>query len=590
MSNSSTDAIADPVGAAVNSTDPVSTDPVSTGRDRRTFGQALLLRPNMGGLLFALLFWWESLSPTLLSRTAIAQGMISAVCIGFGYMVGTLLGYWGHRLLARLGRAPSASTRQIAWRASLVLGIVVVVLGIIVWPRWQNEQRDLLTLAHISRFEMVPALIVTAILVAILGLIGRLVWRGFTAIDRLLMRLVPGPAAVLLTTVVVVLLGNVLATRVVAPRLHSWANSAFGVLEDDTDEGTVQPTSSAVTGGPGSLIPWAELGREGRNFVARATTKAQLEGFHGVGKVTAEPVRVYVGLRSGNTAQERAALAVRELDRTHAWDQKVLVVATVTGTGWVDPDAATAIEQLYAGDTAMVGQQYSFLPSWISTLVDGQAAKDAGAALFAAVHARWLQIPAASRPKLLMFGQSLGSFGGEAAFTGHDARTSVDNFVALTDGALLTGPTNDNAIWGQVTAARSPGSPAWRPVYDDGTSVRFANKPSEVLEPDPTWVEPRILYIQHPSDPVTFWSMDTLWSRPEWIESPTGYDVPDRATWFPFVTWAQGVADLSAGFGAKPGFGHDYRNAFVAGWAAVLAPTGWTSADTTRLEAYLGRN
>ena len=582
-----TDTALTPVDADSVETAPPGTAP--RGR-RPTLRQSMFRRPNLGGLLLALLFWWESLSPTLLSRTATFQGLVSAVCIGFAYMVGTLIGYWGHRLLERLDRSPSASARQIAWQAFGVLAIVVFVLGIIVWPRWQNEQRDLLTLEHIVRSEMISVLLVTAIVVVILGLIGRLVWRGVTAVDRLLTRLVPGPAAVVLTSVVVVVFANILATRVVAPRLHDWANSAFGLLEDDTDAGTVQPTSSAVTAGPGSLIPWADLGREGRNFVARATTKTQLEGFHGVGNVTAEPVRVYVGLRSGNTAEERAALAVRELDRTHAWDQKVLVVVTVTGTGWVDPDAATAIEQLYAGNTAIVGQQYSFLPSWISTLVDGEAAKDAGAALFSAVRTRWLQLPEASRPKLLMFGQSLGSYGGEAAFTGHDARSSVDNFVALTDGALLTGPTNGNAIWGQVTAARSPGSPAWRPVYDDGKSVRFANKPSEILEPDPTWVEPRILYIQHPSDPVTFWSMNTLWSKPEWIDSPTGYDVPDRAAWFPFVTWAQGIADLSAGFSAKPGFGHDYRNAFVAGWAAVLAPTGWTSADTTRLEAYLGRN
>lgn len=521
---------------------------------RPTLRQSMFRRPNLGGLLLALLFWWESLSPTLLARTAIFQGMVSTVCIGVAYMVGTLIGYWGHRLLARMDRSPNTSARQIAWRAFGVFAIVVAILGIIVWPRWQNEQRDLLTLAHISRFEMIPVLLVTAIVVVILGRIGRLVWRGVTAVDRLLTRLLPGTAAAVLTTVAVLVFANVLATRIIAPRLHDWANSTFGVLEDDTDEGTVQPTSSSVTGGPGSLIPWADLGREGRNFEARATTKAQLEGFFGTGKVTAEPVRVYVGLRSGDTAQQRAALAVRELDRTRAWDQKALVVTTVTGTGWVDPDAATAIEQLYAGDTAMVGMQYSFLPSWISTLVDGQAAKDAGAALFAAVRARWLQLPEASRPKLLMFGQSLGSYGGEAAFTGHDARTSVDNFVRLTDGALLTGPTNNNAIWSQITAARSPGSPAWRPVYDDGVSVRFANRPSEIREPDPTWMAPRLLYIQHPSDPVTFWSMDTMWSKPEWIDSPTGYDVADRASWFPFVTWAQGVADLSAGLQRQAGF------------------------------------
>lgn len=60
------------------------------------------------------------------------------------------------------------------------------------------------------------------------------------------------------------------------------------------------------------------------------------------------------------------------------------------------------------------------------------------------------------------------------------------------------------------------------------------------------------------------------------------------ASWFPFVTWAQGVVDLFDGFAAGPGFGHDFSHAFVAGWAALAAPDGWTAADTIRLEAFLG--
>ena len=570
---------------------PTSTSPDDRREtsDHPSFGRALIRRPNLGGLIGALLFWWESLSPTLLSRSTTAQGMISAVCLLTGYAIGTLFGYWGHRLLRRLEREPSARTRRIVWRSFWALFVLVLVIGGIVWPRWQNEQRDLLTLPHISAVSVIPVLLVTAILTVVLGLIGRALWGGVRAIDRWIGRLLPSPVAAVITTVVVLFVANYFVNNVILGRLHSWANSAWGVMEDDTDPGTVQPISASVSGSAASLVPWDDLGREGRNFVARATTSDELAGFHGAAAEIVEPVRVYVGLRSGDTAEERAALAVRELERAGAFDREVLVVATVTGTGWVDPDAATAIEQLYAGDTAIVGQQYSFLPSWISTLVDGEAAQDAGSALFDAVHERWSQLPEASRPKLLVFGQSLGSYGGEAAFAGADARSSVAHLEALTDGALFTGPTNGNVIWGQLTEERDAGSPAWRPVYDGGRSVRFANRTSELTEPDPTWQQPRVLYIQHPSDPVTFWSMDTMWSEPEWIHDPTGYDVPSRASWFPFVTWAQGLADLSAGFSAKPGFGHDYSNAFVSGWAAVLPPDGWTADDTARLEAYLGK-
>jgi uncharacterized membrane protein len=124
-------------------------------------------------------------------------------------------------------------------------------------------------------------------------------------------------------------------------------------------------------------------------------------------------------------------------------------------------------------------------------------------------------------------------------------------------------------------------------VYRGGEHVRFANRNEEIVPAPQDWDGTRILYIQHPSDPVTFWSFDTIIREPEWVRDPTGYDVPDRAHWFPFVTWAAGVGDLAAGFGAAPGYGHDYSISFVAGWAAVSAPEGWTDAETLRLQEFL---
>jgi uncharacterized membrane protein len=300
------------------------------------------------------------------------------------------------------------------------------------------------------------------------------------------------------------------------------------------------PTAS-VSGSPASLAPWETLGEYGRSFVAGVTNRGELRAFHGPGAEVMEPIRVYAGLRSAGSPDERAALAVRELERTGAFGREVLGVITTTGTGWVDPDAASSLEYLHRGNTALVGLQYSYLPSWISFLVDRDEAAEAGVALYRHVHRRWAELPPGDRPRLVIFGESLGSFGAEAAFRGSDGTASLTNLVAGSDGALFTGPTASNHIWEQFTDGREPGTPVWRPVYDGGTRVQFANRP-------PTWNGP---------------------TRPGGIPASCTCTIP-RTRW-----------------GTRPGYGHNYGIDFVTGWAAVVPPVGWTAADSVRLQQHL---
>lgn len=550
---------------------------------------AMFGRPTYGGTVLGLVFLWRSMYPTLMPRTWVAQAAMSAVCTAIGYALGTLAGRVGHLALQRADREPDDQQRRTAW---LVLGglvALVLVACVVVWGRWQNDQRELVDLGPIAVLLAVPMLLVAAILTVVLALIGRGIARGVQRLDRFNRRHLPKVAGTTLTVFLVMVLGIFLLRDVLGSRMASWANSAFGTVDTQTTEGTERPTSTLVSGGKGSLIAWDTLGLQGRDFVAHATTQEQLDEFWGErgGPTPSSPIRVYAGLRSADDAQARADLAVAELDRTKAWDREVLVVTTVTGTGWVDPDASLAIEMLHHGDTAMVAQQYSYLPSWISTLIDQGKATEAGAVLFNTVRERWEQLPEGDRPQLLVFGQSLGSYGAEAAFAGPDAATSVANMVARTEGVLYTGPTNDNTIWRQLQAERDAGSPTWWPVFRGGEHVRFHNRGPDPTDVPDEWDGPRILYIQHPSDPVTFWGFAQLWSKPEWMDSPRGYDVPEQGGWFPIVTGVQGVFDLMAGFGAPPGFGHDYRLDFVEGWALVAPPEGWTERDTKALERIL---
>jgi uncharacterized membrane protein len=187
----------------------------------------------------------------------------------------------------------------------------------------------------------------------VLMLVGRLIGQGFVAFDRMMGRVLPHwvafTATVLLFAVVLV---TVTRDFVVNPVFDA-VNSAYGTIDDSTEAGVHQPTSDLVTGGPHSLVPWDTLGVQGRTYTGGTTTPAQLVE---PGTPVQQPIRVCVGLQSADSAQARAKLAVKELERTGAFQRRVLVVGTATGTGWINPRSARAVEAINA---AFVTMQYS---------------------------------------------------------------------------------------------------------------------------------------------------------------------------------------------------------------------------------------
>jgi uncharacterized membrane protein len=262
----------------------------------------------------------------------------------------------------------------------------------------------------------------------------------------------------------------------------------------------------------------------------------------------------------------------------------VLLVVTTTGTGWVDPAASDSLEYEFNGDTAMVAMQYSYLPSWMSFLVDQVKARDAGRALFDAVYGAWAKLPPETRPKLYVFGESLGTFGGEAAFSG------LADIQNRTAGVLWAGPPNFNALTRQIVENRDNGSPEWLPVVDQGRTVRFADEAPDLAKPSGTWGQPRVVYLQNASDPIVWWSPRLIVHHPDWLRGARGPDVSQSMVWIPFVSFWQITADLVFAVGVPDGHGHKYEADYVNGWADVAQPPGWTAADTDRLRQLVERN
>ncbi|MCV7183921.1 alpha/beta-hydrolase family protein [Mycolicibacterium murale] len=515
---------------------------------------------------------WLSLTPSLLPRGPLFQGIVSGACGAIGYGLG-VFAVWLVRFMRSKETSPPAP--RWAWSALLVVGVIGQVLMIIWFHHWQDDVRDMFGVARLDRIDHPIAAVISIVVLFLFVELGQLIGRLVRFLDRQLSRVAPPRVSATVVVLLLVTLTIALLNGIVVRFAMSTLNNTFEAVNNEENPDNPAPTSTLRSGGPESLDSWSSLGHQGRMFVSGGPTVEQLTEFNGA--PATEPIRAYAGLNSADGIYETAELAARELQRTGGLDRAVVAVATTTGTGWINEAEASALEYMYNGDTAIVSMQYSFLPSWLSFLVDRENARQAGQALFEAVDELIREMPEAQRPKLVVFGESLGSFGGEAPFL------SLNNIIARTDGALFSGPTFNNTMWTELTRTRDPGSPEWLPIYDDGANVRFAARPEDLNRPDAPWGTPRVVYLQHASDPIAWWNTDLLFSEPDWLREPRGYDVLPSVHWIPVVTFLQVSADMAVAVDVPDGHGHRYVQSVVDGWAAVLQPPGWTPEKTARL-------
>jgi uncharacterized membrane protein len=529
-------------------------------------------RYTFTGTAVGLVFLWFSMTPSLLPRGPLFQALVSGGAGAIGYAIG-VLAVWLVRFM--MSKDSSPKPPRTAWLILVVVGIVGTIAMIIWFHLWQNHVRDTMDVPHLKWHDYPLTAVLAIVVLFVFVEIGQLVGRFIRFLVRQLNRVAPPRVSTVVAVVIVVGLFIAILNGVILRVAMDAMNNTFETVNNEMDPNSPPPTSALRSGGPGSLVTWPTLGNQGRIFVDGAPTVEELSKFNGT--PAAEPIRAYAGLESADSIKGTAELAARELERMGGLKRKVVAVATTTGTGWINAAEAEAIEYMYNGDSAIVSMQYSFLPSWLSFLVDKENARHAGQALFEAVSARVRTLPEGERPKLVVFGESLGSFGGEAPFL------SVNNIVARTDGALFSGPTFNNTMWQGATDNRDSGSPEWLPIYQQGANVRFAARPDNLGRPADPWGTPRVVYLQHASDPITWWNPDLLFQQPDWLTEPPGYDRPRDMFWFPVVTFLQVSADMAVAVDVPDGHGHRYIRDVVNAWAEILRPPGWTPEKTDRL-------
>lgn len=565
----------------------MSTSPPETVETRRRTIVARLIRlrntMSATGLVVALFFLCASMAPSLIPGVWYLQSITTGLSAAAGYGIGATVGWFFRWLGFRHTWSPRVSS--LLWRLLALAAIIAIPVFVALSAHWHTELRRLFGMsADGPKHILIQAVIALALAFSLLygarGLRKLATW-----VSQRLSRWIPRRAAILASAIIVTIgLIQVFNGTVLAFALRTM-NDFYANVDTGYPPGVDQPLQEERSGSQASDSSWDALGLQGRKFVGTGPTHEELTAL--ADDVSAldsnavrEPIRVYAGLDGVGTLEGAAQLVVHELNRTNAWDREALMIVTSTGTGWVQPAMADTFEYLHGGDTAIASMQYSYLPSWVSFVSDRSTPPAAGKELFESVYEAWLTHPEDSRPRLYVAGLSLGSYGMQGAFSG------LQDITQRTDGALFVGTPSFTPNWDYITSNRDEGSPMITPQFDQGRTVRFSSTPRtaqglwDMQEP---WTDPKVVYLQHASDAVVWWSPDLLFEAPDWLHEPAGVDRRVDMVWLPAVTFSQVTFDMARSGDVPTGHGHQYHGEYVDALAAVTLEEQWSANDLDTL-------
>jgi uncharacterized membrane protein len=313
------------------------------------------------------------------------------------------------------------------------------------------------------------------------------------------------------------------------------------------------PTSPFVSGGPGSLVPFDTLSREGRRFTNMALTGDEIAAVMGE-PAKAEPVRVFVGLDTAAELEDRVDILLDEMIRAGAFEREVLAFASPTGSGYINYVFAEALEYMTLGDCAISTMQYSMLPSSMSLTRTGLAIEQ-NRALMHAMVGYMRGIPESKRPKFVLFGESLG------------ALTMQDIWRHRTVEAIDRDFVHSSIFLG--TPSGTEFAKAWRldpdKIDPNHTVIEVDDYGQYLNLDDAARASARHILISHFDDPIPKFGTNLLMRKPWWLgpEAQRPPRVPKSSHWRPGTTFVLTGVDLINAMEVVPGKfgrrGHDYR-------------------------------
>ena len=522
------------------------------------------------GVIAALAMYAVSVSPSLMARSWAWHAVASGILVACGYVAGVVVQNVAQLVIRLTGLTISASEPvELGFRIGIgALFALWWIYAVIQSYRRARKAAALVNMPGETFGEYLlgtaGAVVVSWMLLRIVGALNRLCWMLIASLDAHM----PRPAAIVVSMVILFAIMFFLTSKVILRGGIGFFRRKAEQLNMRTARGIYQPVVPERSASPASPVTWESVGGQGRVFLGRGPSRLDIAQV--CGGVAMEPIRVYSGMPTGGSGIEQAAATVvAELHRTGAFDRAVILIAASTGSGWVDEWQVQPLEFLTRGNCATASLQYSYVPSALNWLTGLEPAQEASAALFAAVRAELDLMDEADRPALFVCGESLGAFASQSVFE------SFEDVLARVDGALWVGTPSFTPMHAALTAARHKGSPEVAPVVHNARRVRFVNEPSDLRtdlygrELGP-WGFPRVVYAQHPSDPVVWWTNKLIWTQPDWLRERAGRDVSLNVEFTRFVTYIQVLADLPVAGTAPGGHGHTYHEELIPLWRGIL--------------------
>ena len=140
------------------------------------------------GTAVGLVFIWFSMTPSLLPRGPLFQGLVSGLAGAIGYSIG-VFAVWLVRFMLSRESSPPAPRR--AWLVLIVVGVIGMVAMVIWFHVWQDRVRDLMGVKHLVWLDY-PLTTAVSLLV-LFGVVetGQLIRRLVHFLDLRLDRIAP---------------------------------------------------------------------------------------------------------------------------------------------------------------------------------------------------------------------------------------------------------------------------------------------------------------------------------------------------------------------------------------------------------------
>ncbi len=469
------------------------------------------------------------------------------------------------------GRYPNDRLARPAAVSALALG------GAFYWAsRRLARRRTEIEPWPIPQPNTIPSSLATGVVVSN---VGRLTGIGFRASRNALIRWA-GPG---FTKNVLARVANAGLWATGASTLYNAGVGYIGKANEKIDPGyALPPQSPFVSGSPDSILPFEQLGQQGRRYVSDVATPEYIEDVMGE-PAEAQPIRIFVGYNSEPIyLTGRAELALIELERTGAFDRKYLLLISPTGTGWIDHTMIESVELFSRGNVATCTIQYGRYPSFLSVQKVSLGRRQFRLLLYG-IRARLLERPPEQRPKVLVFGESLGAWASSDVIM-YQGIGGFDHYGI------------DRALWfglpGLAKWSRNGMAKGSSDLVPEGTVGVFDNPDEIEALSDEERDRLRAVILSHANDPIAALSPDLAIQEPDWLkEQPRGRGVPASIHWIPVVTMLQTMIDAANAMVTVPGeflsFGHDYRadTARMVHAAYQMPPV--TDEQMARVEAAL---